>query len=156
MTIIAPTITTITITIMITTTITMTIVIIIMHSNLLMTLTWRDLDLLRDVGLTQDDAAKRWQCSVCGNKYDTIEIENRYLCDRQNWNTIAAFLFLFLLPSICLLFFSCTFPLYFPYRHFYQRCYCYYCLSLIPYLPTYLIFSSTTQTLPHTHTYAYL
>lgn len=40
---------------------------------------YRDLDLLRDAGLTCEDPALRWKCKHCGNRINTEEVENR--CD---------------------------------------------------------------------------
>jgi hypothetical protein len=37
----------------------------------------RDLDLLRDAGLTCADPAQRWKCKHCSNRINTEEIENR-------------------------------------------------------------------------------
>jgi hypothetical protein len=37
----------------------------------------RDLDLLRDAGLTCADPARRWKCKHCSNRINTEEIENR-------------------------------------------------------------------------------
>jgi len=41
--------------------------------------TCRDLDLLRDLALTNPDKKRRWRCSHCENSLDTVEVENRLL-----------------------------------------------------------------------------
>lgn len=40
-----------------------------------------DLDLLRDAGLTCEDASQRWKCRHCGNRINTEEVENRCVRD---------------------------------------------------------------------------
>jgi DNA polymerase epsilon subunit 1 len=49
--------------------------------------TCKDLDLLRDDGLTNPDVKMRWKCSHCRNGIDTVEIENRLLNEVERMST---------------------------------------------------------------------
>jgi DNA polymerase epsilon subunit 1 len=39
----------------------------------------RDMDLLRDLDLTQEDPSKRWLCQHCNHKINSFEIEDRLM-----------------------------------------------------------------------------
>lgn len=49
--------------------------------------TCRDIDLLRDDSVTDDDVTRRWRCTHCSNALDTVEIESRLVDESQRQST---------------------------------------------------------------------
>jgi DNA polymerase epsilon subunit 1 len=49
--------------------------------------TCRDIDLLRDDSVTDDEVSRRWRCTHCGNALDTVEIESRLVEEAQRQST---------------------------------------------------------------------